>query len=197
MQLGDVTDHYGRAPLRMKFTPEEDHRLREIVRNFGTPNWAQVSALMGNRTARQCRERYRNYLAPQIINGRWTEEEEKLLEQLFEEMGPKWSKMARSFPTRSDVNLKNHWSAMLHRKCRTMRESDAHKLASESIEKDSKMPLVIDDLLSKPTKPLVSLPDVSTLLGAGARALPMFELPVRKAGSLMQENARPTLPKLE
>lgn len=197
MQHNDTADHYGRAPLRMKFTPEEDHRLREIVRSFVSPNWVHVAALMGNRTPRQCRERYRNYLAPQIVNGRWTEEEEKLLERLFDEMGPKWSKMALNFPTRSDVNLKNHWSAMLHRKCRAGREADSHKLATESIEKETKTPIVIEDLLSKPTKPIVSLPDVSTFLGAAGRKLPMFDLPIRRSGALLQDNVRTTMPKID
>lgn len=182
MQFRDPSAQpYVRTPIRMKFTPEEDHRLREIVRSFVTPNWAQVSALMGNRTPRQCRERYRNYLAPQIINGRWTEEEERLLEELVAQMGPKWSRMAPQFPTRSDVNLKNHWSAMSHRKERIVRESDPCQIATGGSVQKTKLPMV-DELLSVPSKPHLSLPAVSTLMAdTDGRVLPLFE-PAKRGG---------------
>lgn len=49
-------------------------------------------------------------------NEPWTKEEDDLLEQKFNEMGPHWAKMAAFFPGRTDVNLKNRWSSLLVRK---------------------------------------------------------------------------------
>jgi hypothetical protein len=64
---------------------------------------------LGNRTARQCRERYKNYLAPSIRIAPWTPEEDALLLQKYRELGPKWSQMTSFFGQRSAVSLKNHY----------------------------------------------------------------------------------------
>ena len=104
--------------LRHKFSKSEDEALRKLVAEHGDSNWAIVAACMKNRTPRQCRERFKNYLSPAIKNGPWTAEEEALLERKFKEIGPKWAKIALHFEQRSDVNVKNHWTAMANRHSR-------------------------------------------------------------------------------
>lgn len=104
--------------LRHKFSKQEDETLRRIVMQHGEGNWGTIAACMKNRTARQCRERYKNYLSPRIKNEPWTQEEEQLLERKFAELGPKWAKIALFFESRSDVNVKNHWAAMVNRQHR-------------------------------------------------------------------------------
>ncbi|OHS93814.1 Myb-like DNA-binding domain containing protein [Tritrichomonas foetus] len=117
------------AKLRNRFSKEEDDYLKYLVEveyanNHSKitlneePNWNEISAKMFNRTARQCRERYRNYLQPGICNGPWSQEEEELLQQKYREIGPQWSKMAKFFPNRSDVNIKNHYTCLLNRQSR-------------------------------------------------------------------------------
>lgn len=104
--------------VRMKFSSVEDIELKRLVQQSGNEvDWKVIAESMGNgRTARQCRERFRNYLSPKVKNGPWTPEEEKLLEEKYQIFGPKWSKMSKFFKGRSDVNLKNHWVSMLNRK---------------------------------------------------------------------------------
>lgn len=104
--------------LRHKFSKQEDDTLRRIVLQHGEGNWSTIAACMKNRTARQCRERYKNYLSPRIKNDPWTREEEQLLELKYAELGPKWAKIALFFESRSDVNVKNHWAAMVNRQNR-------------------------------------------------------------------------------
>lgn len=117
---------------RMKFTPEEDSYLKSLVKSSGgDPNWKIIAEQLGNgRKARQCRERYKNYLSPKLKNGPWTPEEEKFLEEKYNQFGPKWSKIAKFFKGRSDVNLKNHYVSMLNRK------------SKEEFEKRKKMRLM-------------------------------------------------------
>lgn len=102
--------------MRHKFSKEEDEKLKKIVLQHGEGNWSTIATFMTNRTARQCRERYKNYLSPRIKNEPWTHDEEKILEQKYAEFGPKWAKIALFFESRSDVNVKNHWSAMVKRR---------------------------------------------------------------------------------
>ena len=101
---------------RQKFTIDEDNLIKDLVGKFGIKAWGKISLQLPGRTARQCRERYVYYLQPHLVNGPWTEEEEQLLIQKFQQYGSKWAKIATFFESRSDVNLKNHWAAMKRRK---------------------------------------------------------------------------------
>jgi hypothetical protein len=112
------------GPLRQKFTPEEDQQLRELVALIGENNWTEVAARLGTRSSRQCRERFRNYLSPQLRNEPWTPDEDALLRDKYEVFGAKWSSIVAFFPTRSEVNLKNRWAQITH-KARI--ESDLHE----------------------------------------------------------------------
>ena len=68
---------------------------------------------MERRTAKQCRDRYTNYLVPGVFQGEWMKEEDKLLIQLYEKIGPKWSILQRYIPYRSATNIKNRWHYFL------------------------------------------------------------------------------------
>jgi hypothetical protein len=95
--------------LKLKFRPEEDELLVSIVRDHGVKDWIKVASLMGTRNARQCRERYKNYLDPDLRRGDWTDQEDQLLEAKHQEFGAKWNKIARYFVNRSDISLRNRW----------------------------------------------------------------------------------------
>jgi len=98
--------------LRKVFSPEEDAHLKLLVDRIGMNNWKEISRSMIDRTPRQCRERYKNYLAPQIINGPWSAEEDKLLFSKYAELGRKWSAISKFFMNRSNVNIKNRWASL-------------------------------------------------------------------------------------
>jgi hypothetical protein len=89
---------------------------------------------MGHRTARQCRERYKNYLSPIYRNNPWTDEEEAVLAEKVKELGQKWSAIARFFEGRSDVNVKNHWAAMQSRNERVLKAKLDKERADDEIE---------------------------------------------------------------
>jgi hypothetical protein len=97
---------------RRPFTKEEDQLMKKLVSELGTPDWKRIAEWFTDRTARQCRERYSAYLAPQINNGPWEESEDRILRQKFAELGPKWAKMAQFFNGRSDTSLRNRWAAL-------------------------------------------------------------------------------------
>jgi hypothetical protein len=99
----------GPGCFKVKFTDEEDDRLREAVEQCGTKDWSMVARQMAGRSARQCRERWCNYINPTIANLPWTPAEEALLDEVFPEIGRKWKTLAKFFPQRSSNQIKNHW----------------------------------------------------------------------------------------
>lgn len=99
--------------VRRPFTLEEDARLMEIMSNQEFLSWDHVASLMPERTTRQCRERWVNYLSPDIRNDPWTEEEDNLLLTKINEIGRCWSNIGRFFNGRSENDVKNRWYSHL------------------------------------------------------------------------------------
>ena len=120
---------------RTKFSKEEDEKLIKLVEELGNYDWNTISSRMNGRTPRQCRERYRNYLAPSLVNGPWTTEEDALLIQKFAQYGPRWATFVQYFKNRSDVNIKNHWSSISHRIAKLSKTPASKK----AVKKNSKM----------------------------------------------------------
>lgn len=100
-----------KAISRHKFSIDEDNALRNLVNEHGTTNWRFIAENMTtNRTARQCRDRWKNYLMPGIKSAPWTPEEDQLLEEKYAALGSQWSRIAKFFPNRTDINVKNRWA---------------------------------------------------------------------------------------
>jgi hypothetical protein len=71
---------------------------------------------MPGRSARQCRDRWTNYLAPTLSLDPWTPEEDALIIRKVAECGTKWAAIAKEIPRRSDNAIKNRWYTVLKRK---------------------------------------------------------------------------------
>lgn len=94
---------------RKKFTPEEDKALKFFVYKTGSFDWKKISEFMPGRTAKQCRDRYCNYLSETIIDEPWSKEEDDVLLYYLSFIGPKWVEISRHIPGRSGSNVKNRW----------------------------------------------------------------------------------------
>ena len=101
---------------RHKFTPEEDEILKRLVTTYGPSDWGTIASHFGNRSARQCRDRWKHYISPDVVTGNWTEEENELLLKKHEEHGSQWSIIAKSFPGRTDIGVKNHFISLSSKK---------------------------------------------------------------------------------
>lgn len=55
---------------RVLFRKEEDERIKKLVGIFGTSHWNIIAQFMEGRTAKQCRDRYTNYLKPGVLEGK-------------------------------------------------------------------------------------------------------------------------------
>jgi hypothetical protein len=101
--------------LRRKFSAQEDQKLRNLVDTMGTKSWEAIAKFMGDRTARQCRDRFKNYLLDHLITEPWTPEEDAIVIQQFQLIGPKWADIGKLLSGRSGNNVKNRWHKHLHR----------------------------------------------------------------------------------
>lgn len=105
------------APILRKrhlWSREEDKHLIWLIHQQGE-RWRDVAAQMPGRTARQCRERWVNFLAPQIKNTPWSPEEDSLLESLHNKYGAQWALISRMIEGRSAVQVKNRWNSLQRR----------------------------------------------------------------------------------
>jgi hypothetical protein len=95
---------------RMRFTSDEDARLTELCERAGPcKDWSQISSDLGNRTPRQCRDRYKHYLNPKLRTEEWTAEEDALLKAKVIAYGTRWNRIALFFQNRSEMALRNRW----------------------------------------------------------------------------------------
>jgi hypothetical protein len=102
---------------KVRFSASEDERLTRLVEELGNEDWQAIATHLRGRNARQCRDRWTNYLSPAVGNGPWTFGEDQLLMQKYSEFGPFWKHIASFFRSRTDINVKSRWH-LLHRRLR-------------------------------------------------------------------------------
>jgi AMMECR1 domain-containing protein len=90
--------------------------LRELLKEYGSGQWRKISEILGNRTARQCRERFKHYLKPGRVTSSWSVREDEIVRDQYDIHGPHWSMIADLLPGRSDVDIRNRWSVLKRRR---------------------------------------------------------------------------------
>jgi hypothetical protein len=97
------------APSRRKFSHQEDRKLQIIVQSLGSKNWEAIAKYMSPRTARQCRDRFQNYLIDSLVTNPWTPEEDAFVIEQVRLVGPKWVEIGKVLSVRSGNDVKNRW----------------------------------------------------------------------------------------
>lgn len=100
---------------RTNFTKEEDQKLFDLVMNNPKAKFSVLARELPGKSPRQCRERWNNYLDPTIKKSPWTEEEDNLLREKYNEIGPKWVKIAMHIKNRTHVSVKNRWITLMRK----------------------------------------------------------------------------------
>ncbi|KAE8666495.1 Transcription factor MYB39 [Hibiscus syriacus] len=99
------------------WTPEEDQKLVQFIKNHGHGSWRALPKLAGlNRCGKSCRLRWTNYLRPDIKRGKFSQDEEQTILRLHSILGNKWSAIATHLPGRTDNEIKNFWNTHLKKK---------------------------------------------------------------------------------
>ena len=131
---------------------QEDTVLLESVRKecSSKVNWTDVAerlneqSLTSPRTGKQCRERWQNHLRPNIKKGDWSEEEERMIQDLYECFGPKWSSMSKLLTDRTDNDIKNKWNSM-QRTQKALKAKNELKARCERKRQQEIMPGTLSD----------------------------------------------------
>jgi len=103
--------------LRPKFgtwDQEEDQLLKQWVKDNGPYNWTKCAEFMKNRTAKQCREHWKNSLDSNLIIGNWTSEEDLLIMKFYKKY-ESWRKMIPMFENRTENSIKNRFFSQLRK----------------------------------------------------------------------------------
>ena len=113
--------------IKGSWTREEDEMIIEFVKQYGTKNWTKLATLLPGRIGKQCRERWRNHLDPDVNRNPWTEEEDNILIEMHEKIGNQWVKIAEYLPGRSDNSIKNRWNSTLKKRLECLRTGTPRK----------------------------------------------------------------------
>ena len=130
-----------------KWSTQEDNKLRQLVFVFGDNNWKNLAKNMEGRNSRQCRERWQYYLNPHLKIGNWTKEEDELILQKREELGPKWMTIKKFFMFRTDAMIKNRYNALI--KFKQQRKKDLEYL--QNLCQNLKQKKIISQKSSQPS----------------------------------------------
>ena len=152
---GESPDHT-MLGWKCKFTKEEDDKLKNLVENYPKLSWKDISVMMGSRTPRQCRERFKNYLANSLRHDKWTPSEDAVILEKYYAYGNKWNIIAKYLPGRTGNSIRNRCQFLLKKKNQTLNINERKHAATRLTKKPTD---ANPDPAAMPDKPQESSPE--------------------------------------
>ncbi|KAG1466102.1 hypothetical protein G6F56_004756 [Rhizopus delemar] len=132
-----------------RWSKNEDRILKETVQYYQSITkssssilpWSRVAEKIQRRTGVQCQARWTEALDPKIRKGRWSEEENMLLQKAVAQYGCCWIRVSSMIPTRTQRQCRTRWNQMkrlksMHNDTATHFENDAY----QNLLKDIRLP---------------------------------------------------------
>ncbi len=98
------------------WTAVEDQLILQGIEQHGEGKWSAIAKLIPGRLGKQCRERWMNHLDPTICKDPFSPEEDKLILELLEQHGTKWTTIRQYLTGRTDNAIKNRYYSHLKRR---------------------------------------------------------------------------------
>jgi hypothetical protein len=94
------------------WSPKEDSSLLRLIKQHGR-DWSKISKIMKNRTGKQIRDRFLNTLDSALVRGRFSHDEDVLIQDLYARYGSRWTTISKHLPGRSGDMIKNRFFSVL------------------------------------------------------------------------------------
>ena len=105
---------------------------RRLVKRHGRI-WSKIACELHPKRSKQIRDRWNQHLAPGIKTGAWEPEEDSLLISLHENLGNRWTEIAKHIQGRTDNSVKNRWYDVARRKRQEPRSQNTSETYSKMV----------------------------------------------------------------
>ncbi|CAK94379.1 unnamed protein product (macronuclear) [Paramecium tetraurelia] len=128
---------------RLQWCQEEEQMLKVEVENSKNLKWHEIQFQIFTKSngryfkkAKQCRERWNNYLDPRINRSYWKPEEDLCLMKLAQSEGLKWSKISYKMKNRTENQVKNRFKSLINKESKgSQMQLDMDQLINNIIQK--------------------------------------------------------------
>ncbi|TNN78586.1 Myb-related protein B [Liparis tanakae] len=106
----DVADPKDGGKVKVKWTQEEDDKLKALVHKLGSSDWKYIATYIPSHSEHQCQHRWFKVLDPELVKGPWTKEEDDKVIELVNLYGNKqWAMVAKHLKGRLGKQCRERW----------------------------------------------------------------------------------------
>ncbi|XP_017296630.1 v-myb avian myeloblastosis viral oncogene homolog-like 2b [Kryptolebias marmoratus] len=106
----DVAEPRDGGKVKVKWTQEEDDKLKGLVQKLGSNDWKLIASFIPTHSEQQCQHRWYKVLDPALVKGPWTKEEDEKVIELVNLYGNKqWAMVAKHLKGRLGKQCRERW----------------------------------------------------------------------------------------
>lgn len=142
--------------VKGSWTREEDETIVSFVKANGDKDWSKLAEILVGRTGKQCRERFRNHLDPNVTRTAWTMQEDQMLIDLHARFGNSWTKISSFFTGRTDNCVKNRWNSTIKKRLERIEKGEPLVMKRGRKPKNPTANKIVEplELPSRPSSPI-------------------------------------------